>query len=147
MRRLYEWKHMNPPASNSTASTTAVSNNPSTGNHPSQEERYKKLLAQIDKEKKYTYDLLLLNDQTLAFELYLNPVNNKATMIAIVYNPVVNQPVWRMRVGDGTPVEYKDWNELLEIFEIPGIIKDISSLKESVSSMAEEFEVYNNLWK
>ena len=52
-----------------------------------------------------------------------------------------------MTVGNGKGVDYKDWNEVLEIFEIPGIIKDISSLKESFkSSIAEDFELYENLW-
>ena len=141
MRRLLEWKYMNQQTN------TTANNKPSTVD---QTDRYKKLLAHIDKENNYKYDVLLLNDQTLAFELDINPVNNKATMIAIVYNPVVNQPVWRMRVGNGTPVEYKDWNELLEIFNIPGIIEDISALKESldnnVPSIVEDFEIYNNLW-
>ena len=138
MRRLLEWKYMNQQTNTTNNSTV------------DQTERYKKLLAQIDKENNYNYDLLLLNDTTLAFELDINPVNNKATMIAIVYNPSVNPPVWRMRVGNGTPVDYKDWNEILEVFEIPGIIKDISSLKESldnnIPSIVEDFETYNNLW-
>ena len=151
MRRLLEWKYMNQQTNTTTNnSTPTASNKTSTGSNQDQTERYKKLLAQIDKEKNYKYDLLLLNDQTLAFELDINPVNNKTTMIAIVYNPAVNPPVWRMRVGNGTPVEYRDWNDILEVFEIPGIIKDISSLKESLNtnatSIVEDFETYNNLW-
>jgi hypothetical protein len=74
--------------------------------------------------------------------------DNKKTAIAIVYKPWTNPPVWVMTVGSGarvTGVDYKDWNEILEVFEVPGIIKDISSLKES--SVAEDFELYENLWK
>ena len=146
MRRLYEWKLMNPPASNSTASTTAVSNNPSTGNYPSQEERYKKLLAQIDKEKQFDTSIITLNDNALVFNLVDPNDKNKITPIAIVYKPYTSPPHWVMAVGKGYGVEYKDWNELLEIFEIPGVIKDISSLKESVSSIAEEFKAFSNMW-
>ena len=138
MRRLLEWKYMNQQTNTTNNSTV------------DQTERYKKLLAQIDKEKNYKYDLLLLNDKVLVFELDINPVNNKTTTIAIGHNPSVNPPVWRMRVGNGTPVEYKDWNDILEVFEVPGIIKDISSLKESldnnIPSIVEDFETYNNLW-
>ena len=54
---LAEWKYMNPPANNN--STTSGS---SSGNFPNQEERYKKLIAQIDKEKKFSYKVLHLND-------------------------------------------------------------------------------------
>ena len=138
---LKEWKYMNPPANNN--STTSGS---SSGNFPNQEERYKKLIAQIDKEKKFSYKVLHLNDNALVFELIMD--STRKISIAIVYKPYTNPPVWKVGINNNPPVDYIDWNELLEVFEVPGIIKDISSLKESFSSsIAEEFEAYNNLWK
>lgn len=132
MRRLYEWKYMNPPASNS--NTAVSSNNSSANSNIDQTERYKKFLAQIDKEKRFNYNIVTLTDNALVFEL-LDPLNNnKKSTIAIVYKPYTNPPIWRMGVNDKATVEYKDWNELLEVFEVPGIIKDISSLKESLDT-------------
>jgi hypothetical protein len=145
MRRLYEWKDAqgNKINLNKISSAASNTNNTST-NYPSQEERYKKLLAQIDKEKRFKYNIIDLTDNALVFNL-IDPLNNnKNIAIAIVYKPWTNPPVWVMAVGNGKGVDYKDWNELLEIFEMPGIIKDISSLKES--SIAEDFKLYENLW-
>lgn len=143
MRRLIlEWKLMSPPNNNINNTQT---NSTSTKNFPDQTERYKKLLAQIDKEKRFNYNIITLTDNALVFELIDSLNDNKKTAIAIVYKPWTNPPVWVMAVGSGTRVDYKDWNEVLEIFEVPGIIKDISSLKES--SVAEDFELYENLWK
>ena len=142
MRRLLEWKYMNQP----TAATMATGNKASTGNFPSQEERYKKLLAQIDKEKRFYYEVITLTDNALVFNL-IDPLNKDKTIaIAIVYKPWTTPPVWVMAVSSGKGVDYKDWNDVLEILEVPGIIKDTSSLKEAGSSIAEEFETYNNLW-
>ncbi len=154
MRRLYEWKdakgnkiNLNNSTCRSTTAASNVNNNSSTTNYPNQTERYKKLLAQIDKEKRFKYTITLLTDNALVFNL-IDPLNsNKTIAIAIVYKPYTTPPIWRMGVGDRPTVDYKDWNELLEIFETPGIIKDISSLKESFeSSVAEDFELYENLW-
>ena len=134
MRRLYEWKPMNPQGSNTT----------STSKVPSYKEKFKELLAQIDKEKKFTYNVLALTDNALVIELALDAA--RKITIATVYKPYTSPPAWKVGVNNLTPLDYKDWNEVLDVFEIPGIIKDVSSLKESVSSIVEEFEVYNNLW-
>jgi hypothetical protein len=148
VRRLYEWKDAKGNKinlNNKTSSTASNTNNTSTRNFPDQTERYKKLLAQIDKEKRFNYNIVTLTDNALVFEL-LDPLNNnKKTAIAIVYKPWTNPPVWVMAVGSGKGFDYEDWNEILKFFEIPGIIKDITSLKES--SIAEDFELYENLWK
>lgn len=150
MRRLLEWKYMNQQTNTTANSSTATASNDnsSAGNFPSQEERYKKLLAQIDKEKQFTYDLIKLTDNALVFILIdaNNNNNSNITTIAIVYKPYVNPPVWKLGVNGNAPVDYTDWNDVLEILEVPGIIKDTSSLKEAGSSIAEEFETYNNLW-
>ena len=149
MRRLTEWKLMNPPASNNPTTNTMITTNSSSAkNFPDQTERFKKLLAQIDKEKIFNYNIITLTDNALVFEL-LDPLNNNKTItIAIVYKPYTNPPIWRMGVNNASTAEYKNWNEVLKVFEIPGIIKDISSLKESFeASIVEDFELYENLWK
>jgi hypothetical protein len=138
VRRLYEWKDAkgNPVyLNNKTSSSASNTNNTSTRNFPDQTERYKKLLAQIDKEKRFNYEVITLTDNALVFNLIDPNNNNKITAIAIVYKPWTNPPVWVMTVGSGKGVDYKDWNEVLEIFEVPGIIKDISSLKESLTTL------------
>ena len=142
MRRLVEWKYMNPPVSNTITRTVSKS---STLNYPSQEDRYKKLLAQIDKEKKFSFTVISLTDNILEFNLVLD--STRTITISIVYKPYTNPPLWYVGINSNVPIGYEDWNEVLEVFEVPGLIKDISSLKESISSIVEEFEVYNNLWK
>ena len=145
MRRLYEWKLMNPPTGNNNSSNTTTSSNTSTSKVPSYKEKFKELLAQIDKEKKYTYNVVTLTDNALVFELALDAA--RKITIAIVYKPYTNPPVWKVGINNLTPLDYKDWNEVLDVFEIPGIIKDVSSLKESFSSsIAEEFKEYNSMW-
>lgn len=132
MRRLTEWKLMNPSNTN---------NNTSTKNFPDQTERYKKLLAQIDKEKRFNYEVITLTDNALVF--HLNIDSSKFITIAIVYKPYTNPPVWRLGINGNKTVDYKTWNDVLDVLEV--IIKDISSLKES--SISEDFELYENLWK
>lgn len=62
---LREWQYMSKPA----ASTTNNSSQPASSSHknyPSQEERYKRLLAQIDSDKTCSYTVNLLDDRILA---------------------------------------------------------------------------------
>jgi hypothetical protein len=77
--------------------------------------------------------------------------NNKKTDIAIIYKESTNPPTWALGINRNLSLDCGDWNEVLDALEVAGIINDVSSLKESldssVSSIAEEFEVYNNLWK
>ena len=145
MRRLYEWKPMNPQVNNNNSSTAtgnmAASSASSTKSFPSQEEKFKKLLAQIDKEKKFTYNIILLNDNALVFELIMDSTR-KITM-AIIYKPFTSPPGWKVGVNNLTPLDYKDWNEVLDVFEVPGIIKDVSSLKESLK---EELSIPSKLY-
>jgi hypothetical protein len=146
MRRLYEWKDAQGNTinlNNKTSSTTSNTNNTTTRNFPDQTERYKKLLAQIDKEKRFTYEVITLTDNALVF--HLNIDSSKFITIAIVYKPYTNPPVWRLGIDGNKTVDYETWNDVLDVLEV--IIKDISSLKESFkSSMAEDFELYENLW-
>ena len=147
MRRLYEWKDAQGNKvylNNNTSSTASNTNNTSTNKVPSYKEKFKELLAQIDKEKNYTYNVVTLTDNALVFELTLD--TGRKITIAIVYKPYTNPPVWKVGVNNNIPLDYKDWNEVLDVFEIPGIIKDVSSLKESVHSIVEEFKDYDSMW-
>jgi hypothetical protein len=139
---LTEWKYMSPPTGNTIARTSSKS---SSLNYPSQEDRYKKLLAQINMENRFSCSIKALTDNVLEFDLVLDPT--RTITISICYKPYTTPPVWYVGINNMTPVSYEDWNDVLDVFEGPGLIKDTSSLKESVSSIAEEFEIYNNLWK
>ena len=136
---LQEWKPMNPPINNSSTSHTAASN------FSSYKQKFEELLKQLDKEKKYTYNTILLNDNALVLELIMD--STRKITIALVYKPFTNPPVWKVGINNLTPVDYKDWNEVLDVFEVPGIINDVSSLKESFSSsIVEEFKEYASMW-
>lgn len=144
MRRLYEWKYMNPPTAtgNNNSSNTTAGNN--TSKVLSYKEKFKELLKQLDKEKKFTYNVITITDNALVLELALDAA--RKITIAIIYKPYTSPPVWKVGVNNLAPLDYKDWNEVLDVFEVPGIIDDVSSLKESFSSsIVEEFEVYNSL--
>lgn len=145
MRRLLEWKDAKGNKINLNNKTSSAST--STTNYPSQKERYKKLFAQIDKEKRFNYEVLTLTDNALVFNIFNSVNNNKVIAVTIVYKPYTDPPVWKMGVSNGKGFDYNDWNEILEIFNVSGIIKDISSLKESFnSSIAEDFKEYESMW-
>jgi hypothetical protein len=131
MRRLLEWKDAkgNPVYLNNKTSSASNTSNTST-NYPSQTERSKKLLAQIDKEKRFTYEVITLTDNALVF--HLNIDSSKFITIAIVYKPYTNPPVWRLGIDGNKTVDYETWNDVLDVLEV--IIKDISSLKESLTT-------------
>lgn len=145
---LTEWKYMNPPTNSSNSNIASKS---STLTSLRQEEKFKNLIAQLDKEKKFNYTVHLLNSISLIFTLVDPLNNNKKTDIAIIYKESTNPPTWLLGINRNLALDYENWNELLDALEVAGIINDVSSLKESldssVSSIAEEFEVYNNLWK
>lgn len=142
MRRLLEWKYMN-PQTNTTAS--AVSNKQTTNNYPSQEADYKKLLDQIDKENVFMYSTKKLTDRILEADLWYNV--RVFQKISIVYYPYVPEYTIRIYDESGTEVsktECKTFEEVLDVLIRNKIIKDKSFY--SAASVAEEFEVYNNLW-
>ena len=144
MRRLLEYKPFKPatqPVSNTVTNTSA-------NNFPSQEERYKKLVAQIEAENKYNCYTNLLTDRLLVLTLSeLNNTSKKVADIKLIYKPYTNPPAYHLTM-DGLQATYSDWNDILDTLKINNILDDISSLKESLeSSIADDFEVYNNLWE
>ena len=89
MRRLYEWKYMNPPTVNnnsSTANTTVGSS--STKNFPSQIENYNKILTALRTEKVFTYspnNINRLSDRIL--DVDFEYMGKREIGLSIVYRP------------------------------------------------------------
>jgi len=134
MRRLYEWKYMNPPNNNTTNTQT---NNSSTRNYPDQTANYKKLLAQIDSDKKYKYHIMLFTDRIISLDL--SP--NCSLMIKIVFKPYV--PNYFVEIA-GKDYYCKDYSEVLDLLVSKGIIKDKSLY--TASSLTEELRVPSKLY-
>lgn len=141
MRRLLEWKYMNPPTNNTAANNTssnittntATTTSSSTSiNYPSQKDRYKKFLAQINTENNFKYTVTMLTDDRVVFNLEFP--DGSTRLISIIYKPDRTPPRYIMIVETVQPAEYTDWSDLVEIFELAGIIKD-ASLCESTSKL------------
>lgn len=140
MRRLVEWKYMNPPVNNTNNST-------STNNYPSQEDNYKKVLAQMDSERKNSYTVNQLTDRILDIDLETNPISHRTIKLSIVYKPYTTPPRYQINFNS-MGMAYTDWWDVLSALKTGGVIDDISSLTESLgASVANEFEIYNNLWE
>ena len=107
----------------------------STKNYPDQTERYKKLLNQIDSDGFCKYTINLLDDRILAFTI------SNGVGVKIIFKPYV--PCYLVQV-DGYDNNCKDWEEVLKLLIIEGIIGD-TDLCES-ASYAEDFKLYENLW-
>ena len=127
---LNEWKYMNPPASSSQPASNG------TKNYPSQEYRYKRLLAQIDSDGFCKYTINLLDDRILAITL------NNGVEVKIIFKPYV--PCYLVQV-DGSDSAWKDYEDVLKLLIIEGIIGN-TDLCESTSSIADDFKLYENLW-
>ena len=111
--------------------TVNLNNAPSTSaptNYPSQEKRYKSLLAQIDHDNICTYTVNELTDRIL--DLTLTTKLKKDISIKIVFKPYV--PNYLMEVA-GRSVNFDSYAEILDLFEVAQVIKD-RSLCEWVDS-------------
>lgn len=97
-------------------------------NYPSQEKRYKSLLAQIDHDNICTYTVNELTDRIL--DLTLTTKLKKDISIKIVFKPYV--PNYLMEVA-GRSVNFDSYAEILDLFEVAQVIKD-RSLCEWVDS-------------
>ena len=119
--------------------TPAQTTTSSTGNYPSQEDRYKKLLAQIDADNICEYTVNQLTDRIL--DITVSTAKKSDTPIKIVYKPYV--PCYTFIVY-GREVNDLTYEEILDLLEMAGIIKN-TNLCES-GSIAEDFRLYENLW-
>lgn len=131
--RLSEWKDNK----GNQVNTGSVTSKPaaSSKNYPSQEYRYKRLLAQIDSDKICKYTVNLLDDRILAITL------NNGVGVKIIFKPYV--PCYLVQV-DGQDTTCDDYEDVLKLLIIEGIIGD-TDLCEA-ASFAEDFRLYENLW-
>lgn len=104
-----------------------------------QTERYKKLLAKIDSEKKYTYQVKELSNRVLTFIIDLD---FKRQYIRIIYSP--SKESYLVQIVGDHDVRCDAWKTVLQILVSIGVIKDTS---ESLDiSYADDFKLYENLW-
>jgi hypothetical protein len=131
MRRLVEWKLMNPPAGN---------NNSSAKNFPSQVGNYNKILTAIRTEKVFNYspnNINRLSDRIL--DVDFEYMGKREIGLSIVYRP--DGPNYVVITYDADDNEIsKDvcasFEEVLDVLVYEGIIKD-KTLCESASEFTE----------
>jgi hypothetical protein len=128
MRKLLEWKYINPPANNTSS------------NYQNQTDKYKKLLAKIDTDNICKYTVNELTDRIL--DITADTKFKTGLKIKIVYKPYV--PCYLDQVNEHKELSDLAFEDVLEILEIAAIIKD-TNLQESYS-MASDFKLYENLW-
>ncbi len=128
---LKEWKAMNSTSTSKPA------------NSPSQKERYKKLITQIDADKISTYTVNELTDTILDFNVSTK-YKPAGYRVKIEYSPATDDFI--LQVGDGTAIKGNDWNEdILTLFGAGAILRETDILRESYS-IADDFKLYENLW-
>lgn len=140
MRRLLEWKYMNPPtnntaanntSSNITTNTATTTSSSTSTSYPSQKDRYKKLIKQL--ERLYRVVVKDLTDSNLEADLTgLN--TSRVVKILIIYDPSTTPPCYVIVVNNKRSTTYTDWNEVLELFEICGLIPDAKLCESKISS-------------
>jgi len=133
---LLEWVDAKGNKINTNTSTSSQPASNGTKNYPSQEYRYKRLLAQIDSDGFCKYTINLLDDRILAITL------NNGVGVKIIFKPYV--PCYLVQV-DGSDSAWKDYEDVLKLLIIEGIIGN-TDLCESAGSIAEDFKLYENLW-
>jgi hypothetical protein len=106
-----------------------------------QKDRYKRLLAQVDADRISTYKVNELNDTTL--DITVDTAKKKDLNIRIVYNSSTDSYDVAF-----SGVSSKNWDyekDILELFVLGGVINN-TDLCEAISSIAEDFKTYENLW-
>lgn len=126
---LREWQYINKPASNSSQ--------PASNNYESQEDRYRRLLAQIDSDGFCKYTVSLLDDRILTF------TTHDGLPIKIIFKPYVNPPSYLVQI-DGKDFYDNSYEDVLNLLLDIDVIKN-TDLCESVS-IADDFIAYENLW-
>ena len=131
-----EWKFMNPPKASQLASSNQK-------NYPSQEERYKRLLAQIDSDKTCSYTVNLLDDRILAITVN----SSKGDLgVKIIFKPYVPCYLLQLTTKESVKeINCDDFEKVLDILLDAGLINN-TDLCESAGSIADEFKLYENLF-
>lgn len=102
--------------------------------------RYKKLLAKIDSEKKFTYDIKELSTRVLAIVID-NELIRK--FVRIIYSP--SKESYLVQISESPDVRCDYWKTVLQVLVGAGIIKNTSESLDN-SSIAEDFKEYESLW-
>lgn len=133
---LNEWKYANPPKASQPASSSQK-------NYPSQEDRYKRLLAQINSDKTCSYTVNLLDDRILA--ITINSAKGDLGF-KIIFKPYVPCYLLQLTTKESVKeISCEDFEEVLDILLDAGLINN-TDLCESASSFADEFKLYENLF-
>lgn len=141
---LTEWVDSNgKKVSLSNSSSNTSSNKTSAKNYPDQTDRYKRLLAQIDADKTCKYIVNLLDDRILA--ITINSAKGDLGF-KIIFKPYV--PCYLLQLTTKESVKElsrEDFEEVLDLLLDAGLINN-TDLCESISSIADDFKTYENLW-
>jgi hypothetical protein len=135
---LNEWKYINPPK----ASQPVSSNQ---NNYPSQEDRYKRLLAQIDADGISAYTVHELNDTVLDMTTDTKSPSGLMTYrlrLTITYYP--DDDYYTLK-WDTKEHRCEDFEDALKILIKNAVIVN-TDLCESAGSIADDFKAYENLW-
>jgi hypothetical protein len=141
---FHEWvdsggKKVTTPSNISSQNNSQQNNSSLSPDPKDQTERYKKLLAKIDSEKKYTYQVKELSNRLLSFV-----IDNefKKQFIRILYSPTRED--YLVQYVGSHDMRCDNWKTVLQSLVGMGVIKDTS---ESLDiSYAEDFKLYENLW-
>ena len=133
---LNEWQLMDTPKASQPASSNQK-------NYLSQEERYKRLLAQINSDKTCSYTVNLLDDRILA----ITTNSAKGDLgVKIIFKPYVPCYLLQLTTKESVKeINCDDFEKVLDILLDAGLINN-TDLCESVDSMADDFKLYENLW-
>lgn len=130
---LNEWKTMNPSTSSKASQPASKSK--------SQEDRYKKLIAQIDADGISTYKVNKLTGTEL--DINVSTKLKSDIHVRIIYNP--NTDDYILAAGKGLTGGWT-YEDILSTLETATVIKN-TDLCESAFSIAEDFELYDFLWE
>lgn len=134
---LNEWRLMNPPKASQSASSSPK-------NYPSQEDRYKRLLAQIDSDKTCSYTVNLLDDRILA--ITINSAKGDLGF-KIIFKPYVPCYLLQLTAKESVKeISCENFENVLDILLDAGLINN-TDLCESISAITEDFKIYENLWE
>jgi hypothetical protein len=138
---LMEWVDANGKKVTTASSKNISNNSPATlVNSKDQTERYKKLLAKIDSEKKYTYKVKELSNRVLAIVIDSELIRK---FVRIIYSP--SKESYLVQISESPDVRCDAWKTALQVLVGAGIIKNTSESIDN-SSYADDFKLYENLW-
>lgn len=112
-------------------------------NNLDQTERYKKLLAKIDSEKKLKYELKDLTNRILA--LVINFSADDRQYIRILFSP--KNGTYLLQIVGDNDFRCASWDEVLQILISIGVIRNTYNCESIESSVADEFKLYEDLWE